>query len=387
MKTKKTRVVDYTTFVKRSTEAHGDTYDYTDSMYIKGVEKIRIYCKHHGYFWQRKSAHIQGIGCAGCSGRRKYDWDYFLLKARETHGLKYCYEKPSEVLGGGTLVNVICPTHGPFQQSISKHVKYGCKECGYEESAIKRRKTKEDFIRLANEIHKNKYDYSKSNYLNRQTKIEIICPEHGSFWQTPNGHIIQKSGCRKCYHCIDEDTWIERFKETHESEYIYSKFVYHGANNLSIVVCPTHGDFLVSPINHYYEETGCPHCSLERRSKGEYFTVGCGFGRSGYYGDSENLSNLYVLKVGHDFIKVGLSNNVDRRVSKIKRDLTRNDIEIIKCVEGIAPNLYDLEQEILIYSGLQRYRPETTFAGRTECLLLEDLPEVLNIIESSVNLL
>lgn len=37
------------------------------------------------------------------------------------------------------------------------------------------------FIEEANKVHNNKYDYSKVNYVNNYTLINIICPIHGEF--------------------------------------------------------------------------------------------------------------------------------------------------------------------------------------------------------------
>ena len=56
----------------------------------------------------------------------------------------------------------------------------------------------QEFIEKAKKIHNNKYDYSKVEYVNVKTKVCIICPEHGEFWQTPDSHINGKSGCPKC---------------------------------------------------------------------------------------------------------------------------------------------------------------------------------------------
>ena len=58
-------------------------------------------------------------------------------------------------------------------------------------------KTTEQFIKEANIIHSNKYNYSKVIYINSHTKVCIICPEHGEFWQTPSNH-LQGKGCPKC---------------------------------------------------------------------------------------------------------------------------------------------------------------------------------------------
>lgn len=52
-----------------------------------------------------------------------------------------------------------------------------------------KRKTTEEFIHTAKVIHGDKYDYSKVVYFNNSTKVCIICPKHGEFWQTPANHI------------------------------------------------------------------------------------------------------------------------------------------------------------------------------------------------------
>ena len=54
------------------------------------------------------------------------------------------------------------------------------------------------FIEKARKIHGNKYDYSKAEYLNAETKICIICPKHGEFWQTQDTHLKKKRGCPQC---------------------------------------------------------------------------------------------------------------------------------------------------------------------------------------------
>ena len=47
----------------------------------------------------------------------------------------------------------------------------------------------ETFIRKCLNIRGDKYDYSKVIYLKSKSKVEIICKEHGSFYQTPNNHL------------------------------------------------------------------------------------------------------------------------------------------------------------------------------------------------------
>lgn len=45
-----------------------------------------------------------------------------------------------------------------------------------------KRKTTEQFVAEAKAIHGDKYDYSKTKYINSRDKVEIICPIHGSFF-------------------------------------------------------------------------------------------------------------------------------------------------------------------------------------------------------------
>lgn len=53
------------------------------------------------------------------------------------------------------------------------------------------------FIIKARQIFGDKYDYSKSQYLNDRSKVKIRCPKHGYFHQRPSIHLYGE-GCPKC---------------------------------------------------------------------------------------------------------------------------------------------------------------------------------------------
>ena len=57
--------------------------------------------------------------------------------------------------------------------------------------------TKREFIAKAIKVHGNKYNYSKVYYENNYTKVAIICPSHGEFWQRPGVHLLGQ-GCSIC---------------------------------------------------------------------------------------------------------------------------------------------------------------------------------------------
>ena len=57
--------------------------------------------------------------------------------------------------------------------------------------------TTEEFIKKTREVHGDKYDYSKVEYVNNKTKVCIICKEHGVLLQPPSMH-LRGHGCAKC---------------------------------------------------------------------------------------------------------------------------------------------------------------------------------------------
>ena len=78
----------------------------------------------------------------------------------------------------------------------------------------KKKYTTEYIISLFKNTHKDKYDYSKVNYIDSQTKVCVICPEHGEFWILSSHH-IKGVNCPKCMGNAKYTTnsWISKAKE------------------------------------------------------------------------------------------------------------------------------------------------------------------------------
>lgn len=124
---------------------------------------------------------------------------------------------------------------------------------------------KEKFIEKSNKRHNNKYGYSKVEYINSVTKVCIICPIHGEFWQTPQAH-VRGNGCPKCANIKRGDTFrsngeifIERANITHKGKYIYDKDKYVNAMTKVPILCLQHGTFWMTPMAHLSGQ-GCPKC-------------------------------------------------------------------------------------------------------------------------------
>lgn len=121
----------------------------------------------------------------------------FIADAIKVHGNKYDYSH-TEYKGATTLVTIICPVHGEFQQRAADHTNgHGCKKCFYEQRHLQQARNITDFISQSNIVHKNKYDYSKVQYVNNHTPIVIVCPIHGEFTQQPSDH-LGGHGCPLC---------------------------------------------------------------------------------------------------------------------------------------------------------------------------------------------
>lgn len=121
--------------------------------------------------------------------------------------------------------------------------------------------TTEQFIEQAKDIHNDRYDYSKVVYVNKDKKVIIICKKHGDFEQSPHNH-KKGQGCRLCSSmaALTTDKFIEQSKVSHGDKYDYSKSVYVGAFKKLIITCKEHGDFPQNPNNHK-NGAGCPLCS------------------------------------------------------------------------------------------------------------------------------
>jgi very-short-patch-repair endonuclease len=118
------------------------------------------------------------------------------------------------------------------------------------------------FISKATQIHGERYNYSKVNYINAKTKVTIICSEHGDFQQTPSNH-LSNYNCQKCAKNfqLNTDSFIEKAKGIHNNKYDYSKVNYINADTQIIIICIEHGEFTQIPDFHINRKCGCPKCS------------------------------------------------------------------------------------------------------------------------------
>lgn len=261
MKLTKDEVID------RIKNIHGDKYGGVDDInYINIGTKIKLICPIHKDFYITPKSIFNGCGCRKCSqianaNKTKYDIDAFIKKAREIHGDKYDYSQ-STYVNGITKLKIVCPIHGVFEQTPSKHLSgQGCPKCGHNSFM-----TTETLIEEARKIHDGKYDYSKTEYIDYNTKVCIICPEHGEFWQYPYQHIDRKNGCPKCGNIATasklsktREDFIKDAIKVHGDKYTFKDTIYKNSTTRIKVNCRKHGMFEILPSN-LLQGYGCPKC-------------------------------------------------------------------------------------------------------------------------------
>jgi len=223
------RSINTDEFKKRAIKVHRNKYDYSITKYKNCKTKLKIICSKHGFFEQKPSDHLNGQGCYQCgriesSQKQIFSIETFLERSQKHHNNKYDYSKV-KYIGIWKKVIIICPLHGEFKQIPEVHMNrgYGCPKCGYERTSSLLKQKKEYFIKQSQKTHGNTYDYSFVEYKGNKTKVKIICPKHGEFWQRPSNHYLYE-----CYKCSQEknkasntniEIFIKKFLERYNIPY------------------------------------------------------------------------------------------------------------------------------------------------------------------------
>ena len=144
---------------------------------------------------------------------------------------------------------------------------------------MRKRITNEEFMESLKNVFGDEYDLSEVNYINSQTKVDLICKKHGKFSALPHNLLAHK-GCPKCRYekssyknrCKLEDV-IEKCNEKHNFKYDYSLVTEYKNNRIKYpIIChekdtngKEHGVFYQSFDNHLNRGNGCPKCSGNNR--------------------------------------------------------------------------------------------------------------------------
>jgi len=256
-------------FIRKAKVKHNSKYSYEKLIYIKSHAKITIVCPIHGDFTQEAGAHLQGCGCRKCqyennAQKNSKDTEWFVGKSRKIHKDKYTYENTKYIKSSKNVV-ITCPKHGGFLQQPMSHLRgSGCPQCYGNKG-----RTTDSFIKEANLVHNNLYDYTLVNYINHRTKIDIICDRcKNTFEQIPKFH-LKGGGCPYCANmkifqgnCLAAK-WPELAKEWHpiKNEELTPYNVGIGSYKKAWWICKKGHEWEAVIASRTSMNCGCPYCS------------------------------------------------------------------------------------------------------------------------------
>ena len=250
-------------YIEKARSIHGDRYDYSRVEYSHNRSRITIVCPEHGPFEMEAFRHTSSKrGCKGCNALNSRFAQEFRKKAKAVHGDRYDYSQ-ARYTKAIASVTIICPEHGPFDQQARHHLNgAGCPAC----AGCLALDTQE-FIRRAQEVHGDRYDYSEVRYTTKDAPVRIICPEHGPFEQRAADHYRRGSCCPNCAQLArnEKQTYtLQQFKDMaraiHGDRYDYSLAEYEGSNTNIQIICAKHGPFWQLPMVHWIGGN-CPKCA------------------------------------------------------------------------------------------------------------------------------
>lgn len=365
----------------------------------------------------------------------------FIERCIDIYEDKYTY-KNTVYTGTHSDTIITCKIHGDFHTIPNRFLRgKGCPKCAVENKTHSLNlNCKRDFVSKSNKIHHFKYNYSKTNYINAVTKVNIVCKYHGEFTQYPYVH-LRGSGCPRCGNnsqsskiFLSNEEFIKRFellesglklesnykgmnkfiyvsdnlgiiykitpsnlfqsppsilaavnkieafikkaKSIHGDKYDYSLTKYKNTKSKVVITCKEHGNFQQVASAHL-QGRGCYKCIDH-----------IGWSKTQWNTHCKNKKNsepkVYIINCYNNeesFVKIGItSNSIYERFGKTS--LMPYSYEILKEIKGSPDFVWDKEKELHRLCKPFKYKPLKSFGGETECFTLAtiDLLKIENIL-------
>lgn len=197
----------------------------------------------------------------------------FIEKARSLHGEKYDYSKVNYT-NNRSDIEITCNDCGlEITTKPINHYRWAKCFCEVANRALV---TEDTWESMAREVHGDRYDYSKVVFTQAKDEVEIVCKEHGSFWQPITKHIRVSNHCPKCARALVASKMsksIEQFRaeatEFHKGLYIYDDAEYITVSTKLKIFCTTCQSHFMQTPNSHLRGKGCPRCCVAWISKAE----------------------------------------------------------------------------------------------------------------------
>lgn len=382
-------------FIEKSKLVHGDLYDYSLVEYVRWDKKVKLKCPHHNIFEQTPNGHLSGRGCRKCGSEKigihnSLSEADFLNKAKIKHGNRFNYSKVVYTNRTSSVI-ILCEIHGEISITPEVHLRTcGCSECGEITRRNNIKKNSSDQFKKFTEVHGDRYDLSKTEYVDSSTKIIATCRIHGDFTKNVTD-FLNGGGCQICgnstksqHKVLTTEQFKEKAKLVHGNRYDYSKSIYIKSNIELEIGCKVEGHAsFKQKANAHLSGRGCQKCAelwiLENHN---------GWGYKEWVKCAKKSKNFESFKVyivrcfneDEEFYKIGKTFTTVETRFKGKREMPYN-YELIKYI--IFNNGLDAskkEEELKAYSKEYQYTPRLEFAGRRECFNLQlPIQEIINL--------
>ena len=295
-------------------------YQLNEETFTRRNKKMEVVCQQHGAFLKSITKLVSGEGCPKCSdestaAKLRLDVQQFIARAELVHGNTYDYSLV-DYKNARTLVSIICPTHGIFEQLPFVHLQGACPSCA--EYGFKPALPASVYVLAAREKGLMKVGIS-NDVKSRLRRLRRVTPfawkkiEEFEFQVGLKASVAEKeahlagrsaglsnfdgatewlifdesiiAGLRDRSKAREGDTaatypsskryvegrkvrqesFIEKSKAIHANKYDYSLVEYKNANTKVDILCPVHGLFMQIPFNHL-RGFGCARCSRARKS-------------------------------------------------------------------------------------------------------------------------
>ena len=220
-------------------------------------------------------------------------------------------------------------------------------------------------------IHEDKYDYSKVSFVDKYSKVNIICYKHGEFSILPYAHY--KYTCPKCSienrRNSNKDI-ISRFIAIHGDKFDYSIMKYTGMNTPIDIICKKHNLIFKQTPNSHCKGSECPKCRYEKSGKSKKNNIEDIIDRfKQIYGDIYDYSKFIyehiqkpstiICKKHGEYLKNTLSHLNGSACSRCNNYSTsKPEIEIYDFIKKYFNSLIQSDRNILKGKEIDIYIPE-----------------------------
>lgn len=174
-----------------------DRYDFSKAVYTRALAPITgIICPQHGTFQQYAGNLRKGSGCPSCGAElrvvhRRTPAQEYIVRATEKHGGLYSYEN-TIFTKMNAQIEVVCPQHGAFHISASKHLYLGqgCTVCAQEAKKERMRKYRPLGLQKRRKVEL------------KPTEALFHCEAHGTTHAVPK--VWLQRGFNPCPECAKE---------------------------------------------------------------------------------------------------------------------------------------------------------------------------------------